>query len=611
MCGIIGIVSSNNKDAFPKLFSGLKRLEYRGYDSYGFALVNGKKLDIQTSIGQISQAEIDIKSNAKSGLAHTRWATHGGVTELNAHPQTSCNQHIAVVHNGILTNYLQIRDRLKSLGHYFKSETDTETIPHLIEEYMKVQKISLIEATIAAVRELGSEGSYAFAAISQDEPDAIVFAKNRSPLLVGLGESENFVGSAEVAFLEYTKKYIALDDMTIGKITPTSIELYALDGSLLNLDGKINISKFNIEEAAKGGFKHYMLKEIHEQGFALKNTLQYMDQNVIANITNEILVAPEIFLVAAGTSSHSCMVGEYLFESLAKLRTRALLPSMFESKTIIPGSLVIAVSQSGETADTITALDYARNNGAVIVSIVNNVGTQIPRMSNYCLYTHAGPEIGVAATKTFTTQVLALTRLAIEVANKKGVLSQKDYEEHLAELYELPEIVSTVIKRTEYNTKQVGGLIRYQKSAYFLGSSTTLPVALEGALKLKEIAYVHAEGYNAAESKHGPIALIEKDFPVIFITPYDNTKHHLLGNIKEMAARGATTIAILEEDEHIERESDIVIKIPKLRHTEMMFIPSAVVTQLIAYYAAAGKIVDGKEINPDKPKNLAKSVTVA
>ncbi|OLS27547.1 MAG: Glutamine--fructose-6-phosphate aminotransferase [isomerizing] [Candidatus Heimdallarchaeota archaeon LC_3] len=611
MCGIIGIAGNQQSNAFRKLFNGLKRLEYRGYDSYGFALLNAGTLDIQTSIGQIGEAEIDLRSEARVGLAHTRWATHGGVTDINAHPQTSCQQRIAVVHNGILTNYLQLRDRLLDLGHEFRSETDTETIPHLIEEYMNSNGFTFLEATIAAVKDLGSGGSYAFAAVFQDEPNTIIFAKNRSPLLVGVGENENYIGSAEVAFLEHTKKYIVLEDMTIGKITADSIELYNLEGELLSLDGKISVSQFNIEESAKGGFKHYMLKEIHEQGHALKNTLQNMDQDIIAKITKEIIEAPEIFFVAAGTSSHSCLVAEFLFENIAGIRTRTLLPNILESKAITPSSLIFAVSQSGETADTISALEYALKNGAVVASLVNMVGTQIPRMSTVCLYTHAGPEIGVAATKTFTTQVIALTRLAIETGYKTKKITKKKYEDLLAELYELPEIVSTVVKRTEYLTKQVGNLIRYKPSAYFLGTSTTLPVAQEGALKLKEIAYVHAEGYNAAESKHGPIALIEKDFPVIFIASTDKTRHHLLGNIKEMAARGAKTITILEEDEHIERETDIAIKIPKLRNEELMFIPATVVTQLIAYYAAAGKRIKGKEINPDKPKNLSKVVTVS
>jgi glucosamine--fructose-6-phosphate aminotransferase (isomerizing) len=610
LCGIIGIVGSNKSNAFQKLFNGLKRLEYRGYDSYGFALLHSGKLDVQTSIGQIGKAEIDLKTEAKVGLAHTRWATHGGVTEINAHPQTSCHQRLAVVHNGILTNYLQLRDRLVSLNHDFKSETDTETIPHLIEEYMN-NGFSFLEATIEAVKDLGSDGSYAFAAVSQDDPETIVFAKNRSPLLVGIGEEENYVGSAEIAFLEHTKKYIPLEDLTIGKITADSIELYDLNGELLSLEGKMLISKYSIQEAAKGGFKHYMLKEIHEQNHALKNTLQYMDQDIIGRIAEEVINAPEVFLIAAGTSSYSCMVGEFLLEKLAGIRVRAIIPSMLESKKIVPGSLVIAVSQSGETADTISALEHAISYGAITTAIVNMVGTQIPRMTTQTLYTHAGPEIGVAATKTFTTQVIALTRLAIESGFKTGNLKKEKYEDLLAELHELPNIVSNVIKRTEYLTKKIGNEIRYKSSAYFLGTSTTLPVALEGALKLKEIAYVHAEGYNAAESKHGPIALIEKDFPVIFIASTDKTKHHLLGNIKEMAARGANTIAILEEDELIEREADLIIKIPKLRNSELMFIPSAIVVQLIAYYAAAGKIVDGEEISPDKPKNLSKVVTVA
>lgn len=612
MCGIIGVAGGNGLEAFPILLKGLRLLEYRGYDSYGFALLSSNPgLTIQRAIGQIGQAIIDIKTDASSGIAHTRWATHGGVTEYNAHPQISCNKHIAVVHNGILTNYLELRDHLKSLGHEFSSETDTEVISHLIEEYMKTG-YEFFQAVQMTVKDIGSEGSYAFACVCEDVPNTIAFAKNRSPLIVGLGDNlkENFVASAEVAFLEYTRKYIALEDMSVGQITPTSVEIYGSDGKLLSLEGKIQVSQWTIEEAQKGGFKHFMLKEIHEQSHAIRNTLQTFDINALKHISESILTSSEIWLLATGTSLHSCMIGEYLLEKLAHVRARAILPSVLESKGIIPGSLIIAVSQSGETADTIRTIDYGRKNGAIINSIVNNVGTQIPRMSSLCLYTHAGPEIGVAATKTFSTQILALTRIAIEVGRMKNIITDR-YEDLLAELHELPEIVNSVIKRVEYLAKNIGGRVRYRNSIYYLGSSTTVPLAMEGALKLKEIAYVHAEGYNAAESKHGPIALIEPGFPIIFIAANDETTTHLIGNIKEMSARGAFTIVIHEGDERLERIADLSVSIPKLRNKELAFIPLAVVLQMIAYYTAAGKIINGAEINPDKPRNLAKSVTVS
>ena len=406
--------------------------------------------------------------------------------------------------------------------------------------------------------------------------------------------------------------------MVVGDITPNSVALYEAEtGNLINFEGKITISRWNIEEAQKGGFKHFMLKEIHDQPHALKNTLFSMDHEIINNLSDLIIQhehneAPaNIFLIAAGTSFHSCLIGEYLFEKLAHVRTRALQPNVLESKDLYKTDFVIAVSQSGETADTISALNHAKKNGVTIASIVNNVGTQIPRMSDLCLYTYAGPEIGVAATKTFTTQVLSFFRLAAETGFKKGVLSEAKYHSLLEEMNQLPDIVSTVIKRTEFKTQKVAQAIRYSPSAYYLGTYSSQAVAMEGSLKLKEIAYVHAEGYNAAESKHGPIALIEKGFPVIFLAPNDSSLTHLLGNIQEMKARGAFSIAVHEGNENIEKMVDESIVIPKLNNSELFAIPATIVLQMISYYAASGKEINGERINPDRPKNLAKSVTVA
>lgn len=616
MCGIIGYVGKKN--AHPILFNGLKRLEYRGYDSYGFALITESPgLLVEVNIGQIGQANVEIVSSSTGGIAHTRWATHGGVNRQNAHPQLSGDSKIAVVHNGILTNFIELREKLMKLGHVFRSDTDTEVIPRLIEEYIKQGK-TFIDAVRATVNELGTEGSYAFAAVYKDAPNVICFAKNRSPLLVGLGEGENFVGSGEVAFLEHTRRFIPLDDNVVGQITPNSVALYdATTGDMIDFEGKITISRWNIEEAQKGGFKHFMLKEIHDQPHAIKNTLISMDAELVNSLAESIIShehqeSPStIFLVAAGTSYHSCLIGEYLFEQLANVRVRAILPNALESKKLFPNDMVIAVSQSGETADTISALNAAKKQGVTIASIVNNVGTAIPRMSDICLYTYAGPEIGVAATKTFTTQVLSFMRLATETAHKKGTITEDKYNSLLEELNRLPEIVSTVIKRTEYATRKVAQAIRYSPSAYYLGTYSSMAVAMEGSLKLKEIAYVHAEGYNAAESKHGPIALIEKDFPVIFLGPNDASLHHLLGNIQEMKARGAFTIAIHEGSELIEKMVDHSIAIPRLSNSELFAIPATIVLQMISYYTASGKEINGEMINPDRPRNLAKSVTVA
>lgn len=609
VCGIIGY--TGKKTAHPILFSGLKRLEYRGYDSYGFALLsNNPGLLVETAIGEIGEAVVDIRSNATVGIAHTRWATHGGVTPENAHPQLSSDSQIAVVHNGILTNYMELREELLSKGHVFRSETDTEVIPRLIEENMRDGK-KFLEAVRETTLQLGLEGSYAFAAVHASEPHKICFAKNRSPLLVGVGDGEYFVGSAEVAFLEHTKRYIPLDDGIVGQITPTSVAIMdAVTGEFLSLEGKVTLSQWTIEEAQKGGFKHFMLKEIHDQPHAIRNTLLSADPDAIEAVADQIISHSQTFLVAAGTSWHSCLVGEILLEELAQVRTRAILPNMLEAKRLYNSDFVVAVSQSGETADLIAALQRAQTFGATIGSIVNNVGTQIPRMSDYCIYTHAGPEIGVAATKTFTTQVLTFTRLAVEVAWKRGSISETKYQSLKNELEELPAIVEDLITAVEYSTRKIAGQIRYKPSMYYLGTSSTLAVALEGALKLKEIAYVHAEGYNAAESKHGPIALIEKGFPVIFVAANDHTKHHLLGNVREMAARGANCIVIHEGDERLRAVADYSIEIPPLKNPELITIPASVVLQLVAYYAAASKKVNGVRINPDKPKNLAKSVTV-
>lgn len=616
ICGIIGYVGKKN--AHPILFNGLKRLEYRGYDSYGFALITTSPgLLVETQVGQIGQANVDIVTSSTGGIAHTRWATHGGVTRQNAHPQLSGDSKIAVVHNGILTNYIELREKLTKLGHAFRSQTDTEVIPRLIEEYIKQGK-TFIESVRLTVIELGSDGSYAFAAVNRDNPNVICFAKNKSPLLVGLGDGENFVGSGEVAFLEHTRRYIPLDDMIVGEITPNSVALYEAEtGNLINFEGKITISRWNIEEAQKGGFKHFMLKEIHDQPHAIKNTLISMDHEIIDSLSDLIIQhehneAPaSIFFVAAGTSYHSCLIGEYLFEKLANVRTRAILPNTVESKKLFPTDMVIAVSQSGETADTISALNAAKKQGVTVASIVNNVGTQITRMSDLCLYTYAGPEIGVAATKTFITQVLAFLLLATETGYKKNAITKEKYDSIINELNNLPELINTLIKRTEYKTQKIAQAIRYAPSAYYLGTYSSQAIAMEGALKLKEIAYVHAEGYNAAESKHGPIALIEKNFPVIFLAPNDESLAHLLGNIQEMKARGSFTIVVHEGNEQVEKMAEETIIIPKLMNSELFAIPATIVLQMISYYAASGKEINNEMINPDRPRNLAKSVTVA
>ncbi|MHA1166975.1 MAG: glutamine--fructose-6-phosphate transaminase (isomerizing), partial [Candidatus Hodarchaeales archaeon] len=582
MCGIIGY--SGYRNAIEVLSSGLKKLEYRGYDSYGFALTkNESELKILTAVGQIGSAEINIDNELSSsylGLGHTRWATHGGVTEANAHPHMDCKNKIAVVHNGIISNYQEIKEDLIAKGHLFKSETDTEIVPHLIEEYMN-KGYDFIEATRQAVLEI--EGEFALAAIFVEDEKRIVFAKNKSPLLVGIGENEKFVGSAEIAFLSYTKKMIPLEDMTFGTVTDKEIAIFDL-ATGKPVEFEVMVSEWSIDQAKKGGYPHFMLKEIHEQPRVLKQTLRYIDSEEITNLVDMIIRASNLYITAAGTSGHAGQVGEILFEKIAGVRSRTLLPSELEQKRIDEGDLCLAVSQSGETADTIAVIEYFKNNGGKVISIVNNIGTQIPRMSDYTLYTKAGPEIGVAATKTFSCQVIAFTKLAIEIARRKKNISEEKYYSLTTELEKIPDYVQEVITRNEYRCKKIAKEIMYSPSAYFLGTATSLPVAREGALKLKEISYIHAEAYNAAESKHGPIALINPEFPVFFIAGNDFTNIHLQGNIREMKARGAKCILINDGDKRLASVADHVFKLPKLRNSEMYYLPSAIITQMIAYY---------------------------
>ncbi|MHA2298723.1 MAG: glutamine--fructose-6-phosphate transaminase (isomerizing) [Candidatus Hodarchaeales archaeon] len=608
MCGIIGY--SGYRNAIEVLSSGLKKLEYRGYDSYGFALARKQeKLKILTAVGQIGTAEfnLDIDLNSSShGLGHTRWATHGGVTEANAHPHRDCEERIAVVHNGIISNYQEIKEKLIAKGHLFTSQTDTEIIPHLIEDY-KNNGHSFLEATRLAILEL--EGEYAMAAISADKPGQIVFAKNKSPLLVGIGENENYVGSAEIAFLDYTRKMIPLEDMTFGVVNENEVTIYDV-ATGEPVEFEVVVSEWTVDQAKKGGYPHFMLKEIHEQPQVLRKTLEFLDGEEVNNLIDQVKNARNIYITAAGTSCHAAMVGEMLIEKLARVKSRTLLPSELEQKIIEPGDLCLAISQSGETADTIAVIEHARKYSSSVVSIVNNVGTQIPRLSDHTLYTKAGPEIGVAATKTFACQVIAFTRLAIDLARELERITEEEYASLDGELKRLPDLVQEVITKNEYKCKKLAKKIMYEKSAYFLGTATSLAVAREGALKLKEISYIHAEAYNAAESKHGPIALVSEKFPVIFVAGNDKTNKHLLGNIREMNARGAYCILIHDGDTRLEKVADYEFRLPKIQNAELYPVMAATILQMVAYYASAGKIMDGEAIDPDKPRNLAKSVTV-
>ncbi|MHA1784691.1 MAG: glutamine--fructose-6-phosphate transaminase (isomerizing) [Candidatus Helarchaeota archaeon] len=612
MCGITGIIlteeGKKNLSIASFLKDSLKRLEYRGYDSAGFATVENNKLSIKKDKGKIDEVHerlnmLTLKGSV--GIAHTRWATHGGVNKVNAHPHTDCKDQICLVHNGIIENFLELREELVKLGHKFKSECDTEVIPHLIEEFLN-QGLEYREAIINTLKKI--HGSYAIVILNAQEPDKLYVARNESPLILGKSDKGFFAASDIPAFLPLSNQVIYIFDNEIAELSNSGVKIWNLEDPKNLIQREPVRIEWSFDMAKKGGMPHFMLKEIHEQPRAMRNTLA-IDKNKIEGFCDCILKAQYIFITAAGTSFHASLAGKHLFSNLAGINLTPVISSEFEDsvgKLLNKESLIIAVSQSGETADTLNALKYARKKGAKIASITNVVGSSITRISDRVIITQAGPEIGVAATKTFIVQLISLSLIALKLAEKKKTLASDKIEEYRKGLVNIPKIVEKIIEFQEDYIKETADLYAINDNFFFLARGINVPTAKEGALKLKEISYSHAEAYAAGESKHGPIALVEPEFPIIFICPPDNTRDRILGNIMEMKARGAKIISVIEEgDYRIEQLSDVTFKIPHGSLDIFTPITYIIPLQLFAYFSAIRRGHD-----PDQPRNLAKSVTV-
>jgi glucosamine--fructose-6-phosphate aminotransferase (isomerizing) len=607
MCGIVGYVGP--RKATPLLIDGLKRLEYRGYDSAGLAVVTGGELVVQKAAGKIATLESQLNGNllaATSGIGHTRWATHGAPTTRNAHPHSDCTGTIAVVHNGIIENATALRTMLSGKGHRFTSETDTEVIVHLIEEFYEH---SIEEAVARALREL--EGAYGIAVVSSKHPDTVVAARQGSPLLVGIGNGENYIASDPSAVLAHTRSVIYLDEGEMAVIRPSEYRLF--DKESTPLSKEVHQIEWDLATIERGGFQHFMLKEICEQPESVRNTLRgrVLEEEGSArlgglNMTDEQLARIQrVVITACGTSWHAGLVGEYMLEEIARLPVEVEYASEFRYRNPIVDdrTLVIVISQSGETADTLAALREAKRRGAKTLGIVNTVGSTIAREVDGGIYLHAGPEIGVASTKAFTSQIVALAMFTLRLGRLRS-LSILQGRDLVRALLRLPEQLETVLAKRDDIEALAERYVRATNVLY-LGRGYNFPVALEGALKLKEISYIHAEGYPAAEMKHGPIALIDELMPVVFIAPKDAVHGKIVSNIEEVRARGGRVIAVVTEgDTAITPLVDHVITIPE---TLDMLTPilTSVPLQLLAYFVAVRR-----GCNVDQPRNLAKSVTV-
>jgi len=607
MCGIFGYVGE--RKAAPILLKGLKRLEYRGYDSAGICTVSNKEVFIKKDIGKIE--EIDEKINlgdleGNIGISHCRWATHGKVSKENAHPHTDCTGNISIVHNGIIENYNELRKELEEKGHKFSSETDTEIIAHLIEDNFDGD---LRNAVVKALGKL--DGSYALGVIRSD-CEELIAARNESPLIIGLGDGENFISSDIPAILEYTKKVIYLNDKEIAVLSRNGVEIFDLEGS--KKERGAEEIEWNAEQAKKQGYKHFMLKEIFEQPQAVTETINGRLEDSGVLIKDEVGLSEEeiknikrIIIVACGTSWHAGLVGEFMLEELAKIPVEVEYASEFRYRDPIidKGTIVIAISQSGETADTLAALREAKKKGAKIISVVNVKGSSIARESDSVIYTYAGPEIGVASTKAFISQLIVLYLITVYFGKIKELLPTEQIRNRVKDLRKLPLQMQAVLEDKDY-IKLHAEQFYEKKNALYLGRGINYPIALEGALKLKEVSYIHAEGYPAAEMKHGPIALIDKEMPVVFIATKDNrTYKKVLSNIQEVKSRGGVVIAIESKgDEDVKKIVDHNLYVPENSYI-LTPILAVIPLQLLAYY-----IADLRGCDIDKPKNLAKSVTV-
>ena len=609
MCGIVAYTGKEN--AFPILLEGLKRLEYRGYDSAGIAILD-KNISVLKKKGKVSALESYATENTSGtkGIGHTRWATHGEPNDLNAHPHLSGDGKIVIVHNGIIENYQTLKSALVELGHQFKSDTDTEVLVHLIEEYYK-RSNTFEDAVRVALQKV--IGAYAIVVYCTDEPDILIGAKKSSPLVVGIGDDELFLASDAFPVIKYTNKVIYLEDEQMAIINSNG------EYSIKDIDNNIitpEIQELNltIQVIEKGEYEHFMLKEIFQQPLTVMESMRgrinpvegWLRVGGLAKQMNKISKAKRIIFVSSGTSWHSAMIGEYLFEDLARIPVEVEYSSEFRYRNPILNSddVVIAISQSGETADTIAALELAKSKQASTYGIVNVVGSRISRMTDTGSYTHAGPEIGVASTKAFTSQLVVLSLMALHLAIEKGTIPQSYVMQLLSELEALPDKITKVLNDNE-KIKYVASEIKNSANALYLGRGYNFPIALEGALKLKEISYIHAEGYPAAEMKHGPIALIDENMPVIVIATNKSAYSKIVSNIQEIKARKGIVISVVTEgDTKIKELSDYTIEIPYIADP-LSPILSVVPLQLLAYHIA---VMRG--CNVDQPRNLAKSVTV-
>jgi glucosamine--fructose-6-phosphate aminotransferase (isomerizing) len=613
MCGIVSYIGP--REAYPIIVKGLKRLEYRGYDSAGVALIHNDELNIYKTKGKVADLEASTEGKDVSGhvgMGHTRWATHGEPNNVNAHPHLSQSKNLAVIHNGIIENYATIKEELQQRGHIFESDTDTEVLIHLIEDIQINENISIDESVRLALNQV--IGAYAIVILVKNEPAKLIAARKGSPLVVGIGDQpgEYFMASDATPIVEYTRDVFYLNDGEIAIIKDGELSVKTIDN--VTKTPFIQKLEINLEQIEKGGYPHFMLKEIYEQPKSIHDSIRGRIDSIqgkfamrsIHEYEDKLRNVKRLILIGCGTSWHAALVGEYLFEEYARIPVEVEYASEFRYRDpiIYPDDLVIAISQSGETADTLAAMELAKEKGATVFGVCNVVGSSIPRMSHAGAYTHAGPEIGVASTKAFTAQVSVLTLMALSVAQIRGAITQDRLRTTLSELENIPHLVERCLK-TNDEVMKIAAIYKDARNFLYLGRGVNFPVALEGALKLKEISYIHAEGYPAAEMKHGPIALIDEEMPVVVIAPKRGMYEKVMSNIQEVKARKGKIIAIVTEgDTQVRAMADHVIEIPD---TEEALTPllSTIPLQLLSYHIA---VLRG--CNVDQPRNLAKSVTV-
>ena len=610
MCGIVGYVGE--RDCFPILLEGLKRLEYRGYDSAGIAVIRNGAIEVRKKAGKVADLEASWKGKknapAMLGMGHTRWATHGEPNDVNAHPHFDCKRSIAVIHNGVIENYRALKTKLASTGHTFMSETDTEVIAHLIEEFV-AKTGNLTQAVRRTLEEL--DGTYGLVVMSDREPEKMIVARKGSPLVIGYGDGENIVASDASALVEHTREVTYLKDGEMAILTKGAVMITTLDD--IEIAKEVEHITFDLEQIEKGGYEHFMLKEIHEQPETIRNAMRgrlFAERGEIVlgglhSVMEKLLRVKRIVLVGCGTSWHAGLVGEYMLEQIAKIPVEVEYASEFRYRNPLVSSddAVIFISQSGETADTLAALREAKKRGALVLGIVNVVGSTIARESEAGVYIHAGPEIGVASTKAFTSQLTVLALITLMLARARG-MSQKEAVVLARELASIPAKVEKILSNVN-SIKAIANEFKDAGHFLYLGRGANFPVALEGALKLKEISYIHAEGYPAAEMKHGPIALIDEKMPVVCVVPKDSIYEKVISNVQEVKARKGRIIAVANDDDtEIESMAEFVIRVPR---TYGFFGPilNVIPLQVLSYYMAVAR---GAHV--DQPRNLAKSVTV-